>query len=339
MKNDNDSSTTTDNDAHTGGKSVNGFLLKSLNAATVSISEPLQGLWGGQGSIVRVSSDSPEHPSAVLKMITHDRNATHPRGWNSDASFQRKQQSYAVECCWYERYSHLCHEGCVVPQALGIQVSDSQRLILLEDLRPQYPARRAALDVDEVTVCLVWLAQFHAQFMGHEAPDLWEQGTYWHLSTRQDEFAAMEDGAIKQAATALDKRLRDAHFQTLVHGDAKVANFCFSDDLKRVAAVDFQYVGQGCGIRDVVYLLGSCLPESECQAFEQSLLAVYFGALRAALTKYRTLEDCEAIEQEWRGLYEIAWTDFYRFLLGWMPAHPKINGYTKTLAARALRAL
>jgi len=319
--------------------SVKAFLLDALQATTVTISEPLQSLWGGQGSIVSITSDSLNHPVAVLKMIRPDRDASHPRGWNSDASFQRKEQSYVVECCWYEHYAHHCSEQCKVPDALGVLASPDQRLILLEDLTPRYPVRCTRLEPEQVYVCLSWLAHFHAQFLRKETPGLWPQGNYWHLATRKDEFAAMADGGVKQAAQQLDHRLRASAFQTLLHGDAKVANFCFSGDLTRVAAVDFQYVGQGCGMSDLAYLLGSCLSESDCLHNEHLLLDQYFAALSDAMAADWSARDCLAIEQEWRDLYDVAWTDFYRFLLGWMPEHPKINLYTQRVAERALMNL
>ena len=48
-----------------------------------------------------------------------------------------------------------------------------------------------------------------------------------------------------------------------MHGDAKLANFLFTSDHSQVAGVDFQYVGGGCGMKDVAYLL-SCLDEDAC---------------------------------------------------------------------------
>ena len=92
---------------------------------------------------------------------------------------------------------------------------------------------------------------------------LWECGSYWHLGTRPDELAALEDGPLKTTAPLIDQALRQSQFQTIIHGDAKLANFCFARhhntaNGSTVAAVDFQYVGAGCGIKDVTYFLGSC---------------------------------------------------------------------------------
>ncbi len=87
----------------------------------------------------------------------------------------------------------------------------------------------------------------------------------------------MEDVELKQAAIRIDQILRASPYQTFVHGDAKLANFCFSSDGLQVAAVDFQYVGGGCGIKDVAYFISSCLHEEDCERYEDELLAWYFA--------------------------------------------------------------
>jgi len=142
----------------------------------------------------------------------------------------------------------------------------------------------------------------------------------------------MKEGALKQAAVKIDQILNNCQYQTLVHGDAKVANFCFSSNLKKVAAVDFQYIGGGCGMKDVVYFLGSCLDEQECELWQEELLDHYFNELKIGIDKSNKKISWQALETEWRKMYPVAWTDFYRFLLGWMPTHYKINSYTERLA-------
>ena len=60
----------------------------------------------------------------------------------------------------------------------------------------------------------------------------------------------------------------------LAHGDAKVANFCFTNDQHAVAAVDFQYVGGGIGTQDVIYFLGSFCSEAERMQARRTLLVL-----------------------------------------------------------------
>ncbi len=117
-----------------------------------------------------------------------------------------------------------------------------------------------------------------------------------------------------------------------------MANFCFDSQLNRVAAVDFQYVGRGCGMKDVAYFISSCLSEDECQKQESDLLDCYFLALKQALKGQRALDVAE-LEQDWRALYPYAWTDFFRFLKGWSPGHWKIHGYSQMLASQVLNDL
>ncbi|MEM9016505.1 MAG: oxidoreductase family protein, partial [Verrucomicrobiota bacterium] len=145
--------------------------------------------------------------------------------------------------------------------------------------------------------------------------------------------------ALKSAASPIDRRLRSARHQTLVHGDAKLANFCFSSDGSEIAALDFQYVGGGCGIKDVAYFIGSCLDESSCESREAELLNSYFASLRKALARRQPQVDVAELEAEWRELFPVAWTDFHRFLKGWCPGHWKINSYSERLAREVIATL
>lgn len=304
--------------------------------------QTLQSLWSGYGEIVRyrLSGHNACADTVVVKWVAPPTKAHHPRGWNTDRSHQRKLRSYDVEQHWYQHYARQCGEHCRVPVVYGVYqfpVDDqAHTVIALEDLDAAgYHLRKHQLDLPGVKQCLRWLANFHASFMGHKPEGLWPVGSYWHLDTRPDEFAAMSPGALKDAAEMLDRRLSQARFQTLVHGDAKVANFCFSEQ-GTVAAVDFQYVGGGCGIKDVAYFLGSCMNEDDCEDYEKECLDFYFSTLQQALADTQPTLDFAALEQEWRSLYAVAWTDFYRFLQGWMPGHAKINAYTLKLAEAVL---
>lgn len=188
----------------------------------------------------------------------------------------------------------------------------------------------------EIKACLSWLAHFHALFLGVAPDGLWAVGTYWHLETRPDELAAMDDAELKAAASDIDRILNECRFKTIVHGDAKLANFCFSPNGQDVAAVDFQYVGGGCGMKDVVYLLGSCIDEKQCEKKVPDLLDFYFTELKHSVKKD---VDFVSLEKEWREMFAFAWTDFHRFLLGWMPGHWKINRYSRQLTKEVLSKL
>jgi len=311
----------------------------SIGAVDIQVDANLQELWGGYGGIIRLKLDGTTHQTAILKLIAPPQQAQHPRGWNTPNSHQRKLRSYQVETHWYTHYSGLCTERCSVPSVLASGDDAACRWILMEDLTTHYPKRAASLTLAQASVCLHWLASFHAQFIGKTPSGLWPQGTYWHLDTRQDELNSMPEGELKGSAAALDKLLRECPYQSIVHGDAKVANFCFSNDKLAVAAVDFQYVGGGVGIKDVVYFLGSCLDEDVIEHNEAALLAVYFNALKDGISAGHSMALATQVELAWSSLYAIAWTDFYRFLEGWMPGHTKINRYTKSLAVRAFDQL
>ncbi len=316
------------------------FVLNTTGATAISSQQIIQTLWSGYGEIVRVELSGSDLSSAVLKYIVLPAETAHPRGWNTDRSHARKIKSYAVEMRWYHEWSVRCGERCRVARCYATTAAAGESMIVLEDLDAAgFSLRKSELDKAGVKLCLCWLANFHATFMGVRPEGLWLTGTYWHLETRPDELAAMAEGDLKKVAVALDERLNNCRYQTLVHGDAKVDNFCFATNGQAVAAVDFQYVGGGCGMKDVVYLLGSCLSERQCKQWQHELLGYYFVELKQALEIVNKPLEWDRLKAEWLSMYAIAWTDFYRFLLGWMPSHRKINPYTESLAAEAIATL
>lgn len=140
----------------------------------------------------------------------------------------------------------------------------------------------------------------------------------------------------KHYAQQLDDKLNKAAFKTLVHGDAKFENLCFHHNDKTVAAVDFQYVGTGSGVKDLAYLVGSCLPQEQLVEFDLFILPEYLKHLKQALAHYQVSLDFNALKAETYQLYPIAWADFYRFLLGWNPQSWKVCPYMKTKSALGL---
>ncbi|QCK14481.1 phosphotransferase [Mangrovivirga cuniculi] len=299
------------------------FILSNTDASAISKIEEIQELWSGYGQILRITLPDSEPKSVILKLINFRNASSHPRGWNTNISHQRKLHSYEVELEWYQQYSHLCNERCRVPKTLQIKEYDEQALILLEDLDlAGFPGRSLDLNPAQIKLCLSWLANFHGEFMMKKPEGLWEQGSYWHLDTRPDEFKEMENKRLQKAAPHIDQKLKDCKYKTIIHGDAKPANFCFSVNNDDVAAVDFQYVGGGCGMKDVAYLLGACT--SVDRITEEDYLNFYFKEFKSTINQNLKNDD---IEKEWRDLYPYAIADFQRFLNGWSPGHWKVNDH------------
>ena len=294
--------------------------------------ESVQSLWSGYGEIVRVHLRGADVPSVIVKWVEPPHDMKHPRGWSGRASHDRKLKSYRVEQCFYSGWIANDTASHRTARCHSAEATGHGWRFLLEDLDAAgYPRRCMSLNSAQLDHCLRWLASFHAHFLHRKPTGLWRVGTYWHLATRKEELKALRDPKLRGAAPALDAALNRCQFRTLVHGDAKVANFCFGAN--DVAAVDFQYVGGGCGIKDVAYFLSSCLTDGECEAQAPQHLDTYFRFLRQHLAAD---VDGDAVEREWRALYPAAWADFHRFLAGWAPDHWKIHRYTRRMTEQAL---
>ncbi|SBS36280.1 Phosphotransferase enzyme family protein [Marinomonas aquimarina] len=315
------------------------FIKHTLRADYVAKQQTLQSLWSGYGHISRYHvTVGNSCSSVILKAIDWGQVAEHPRGWQSDLAHQRKVHSYQVELNWYAHWAQAAHSIARMPKYLGHYATGSTLYLLLEDLDASgFDLRCASLDAAQVSVVLHWLASLHAHYLTTDpAPawpeGLWPQGTYWYLATRPNEWQAMKEGALKAAAEQLDQTIRNCPYQTLVHGDAKVANFCFSADLQEVAAVDFQYIGRGIGVQDVAYLLGSCLSEAQLAEHLDYLLDVYFSELaRCIIARGESPDLAEAVAQQWYQLFPVAWADFHRFIMGWCPTHAKNNAFSRRM--------
>jgi len=298
----------------------------------------VQSLWSGYGEIVRVSLECGDHASVIVKHVRpppcRDLDGAAAR------AHARKLRSYDVEMAWYRAHARRCDDACRAPHCLGVERDDEGWLFVLEDLDAAgFAERRHVLSERDVEECLGWLASFHATFVhrrqdAESFSDLWPIGTYWHLGTRSDELDAMPQGPLHDAASRIDAALESGLHRTLVHGDAKTANFCFASSNHRVAAVDFQYVGGGCGMKDVVYFF-SCLGAARCERSAERWLDAYFERLRSALSESSI--DGAALEHEWRALLPLAWADLERFLAGWARGHH--DRYAETMTQRALAQL
>jgi len=315
---------------------------RATGATEVEWGEPIQPLWGGYGELRRVQLLGAPIEGAIVKIVTPPAERAIARDPAKLRSHRRKLRSYEVELTFYQRFATACDAACRVPALVYGEARDGHFLFVLEDLDAAgFPVRKATCSPREIGACLAWLAAFHARFFGVEATSLWKVGSYWHLATRPDELSRLGSEQLRRAAAVIDRRLNSARFRSLVHGDAKLENFCFSRSGQSVAAVDFQYVGGGVGVKDVAYFLSSCLSSAECQAEIPGYLDIYFGSLRAELSRRsnRPAAELDALEAEWRALFSWAWSDFFRFLLGWAPEYAASDSYGEEQLRLVLNSL
>ena len=322
-------------------ESIHNRIIVVTGAVSIVSIDEIQPLWNNYGSLLRILlRGSSNFKTVILKLIQIPTELKHPKGFANNLSNQRKICSYEVEECWYNRFNDsVALSESPTPTCIDTWQTEDGTCILLEDLNNRgYSNRLYHCTRDNITTVIRWLANFHASHLNASAIGLWKCGTYWHLATRPDELNTIQGTRLHRFASFIDARLNTARFQTIIHGDAKLANFCFNQSGDAVAAVDFQYVGRGCGMKDLAYFISSCMTETEAKQSESFVLKVYFDFLQAAL-KESDIDD-QALETEWRSLYPVAVADFQRFILGWSPSHFKntstADQITETVMANIL---
>lgn len=299
--------------------------LISLHYKNVEITESITALWSGCGEIVRCRLDN---KACVIKAVSVPDQINHPRITQTEFSINRKRRSYEVEFHWYQQYAInlptqaralSCYET-LEQQQIKVMIFADFEAGGFTNAQPHH---------QHIEAILKWLAYFHAFHFEVTPTGLWQQGSYWHLATRPDEYETMPDSALKRQAKNIDKILRECQYRTLIHGDAKLANFAVNCSTMEVLGYDFQYVGGGVGVVDVMYFLGSCLNEQQLNDTADDYLANYFKYFSDAMQTFGHAKSTPVVIDAWRELWPVAWADFYRFLAGWSPEHTKINTYMR----------
>ncbi|KAL0633951.1 hypothetical protein Q9L58_007134 [Maublancomyces gigas] len=287
----------------------------------------LASLWSNYGHIYRLTLAASPRDTLILKLIQAP-----PASASSSSSHLRKLVSYRVERYFYAHLSTRL-PALLAPVARSYPVAPLSRhsALLLQDLTPTFPASSG-----NPHAVLRWLANFHATFWGtqdttpllttadagdDDAAGVWAQGGYWHLDTRRDEFADTT-GYASVCAFAEDVaarlKRRDVPGVTLLHGDCKSANIVFEPAGERCALYDFQYVGVGFGVQDVVYFVATSVRGGRLaeEGEEEALLRLYYAEVVAALERRGVVDVAytwEVVVEQW----ECALVDWMRFMAGW----------------------
>ncbi|KDO30876.1 hypothetical protein SPRG_04778 [Saprolegnia parasitica CBS 223.65] len=285
----------------------------SFPGATVQSKRELCSLWAGYGSIYQVFLSNGN--AVIVKSITPPR--------SNSVSNQRKLRSYEVEGYFY---AQLAPKSLArVPMVHAIERYDGPSFcFVLEDLSAPFPDNTYSLQGVYLDAALDWLANFHASYWNHANDDdgVGRDGGYWYLATRQEELASMGTDSLatklKAQAAAIDAKTRDPQYETLLHGDAKSANMLWkkaTDGSITCAWVDFQYVGQGLGARDLAYLLCSSTSRSalrDLDALLQRYLDTFLSAM-ATLGKDPHGYNLAKLKEH----FHWCLLDYVRFMAGW----------------------
>eukprot|EP00210_Caulerpa_lentillifera_P000186 g181.t1 len=294
----------------------------------------------------------------VVAKETHLR----PESFKDTEHYHRTKTAYEVEIAFYDYLMshHLTPLEARVPEMLYAQLELDSFFLVLEDLRDSEEldkprgCQKQELNSSETKLALDWLSSFHARFLGvrNLSNCLWPNGTFWSLEKRQREFERMTlewnrtcenfrevyptffsstkiiDLAfrLQSIAAQLDELLkRNESYKTLVHGDFKTANlFFYPND---VAACDFQWIGEGLGVKDLIYLLYSSVSPHSVLTQEDEFLKYYYDAF--VLKSGDPLMDKMYPWDEFKRDAEFAFLDYVRFLIGSMWGSVTPTSYIK----------
>ena len=296
-------------------------------------------LWKGYGEIMTVqATDCNGTESQLVIKQVHI-----PRHSELGEDHLRKVHSYRVESVFYREMSERMNSrGVIVPTVRLITgeldtscstfCKDGMSMsIVMDDLRTQgpcYERKGNQLNLEEGKAVLSWLAKFHAVnwqsihtlSSASIQGGLWQEATFWQLDSRSAELNAIDVDWIelKYLAKDIHDAIGGSKYRTIIHGDAKAANFLFFKEerdqgIARVAGYDFQYCGFGDAMRDVAYFLSCSIKPGVLYVHERDLLEHYHFQLVANLTEEQA---CGYSMDVLQNSYELCLVDLARFMAG-----------------------
>lgn len=290
--------------------------------ASVISQSQIASLWAGMGSIVRLQCRDSRGKASTI--IAKQIKCSNPQSFGD----KRKAASYHVEASFYgSKYCEVLSTRHICCQ--GLHTVDSGRGEITILMTPLPGETIHCMDGDVSKAAVRSVARLHAYFWGIEKANaavkagLAEQGTYWYLATRPDEYDNMSNHGLsrklKESARDIDEALKEHKYQTVCHGDLKACNMAMSTDPSYVTFVDFQYLGKACPAKDLAYLFvcGMDIDHDFEERQESELVKLYIDELAANGVGGGDKNASLPTLAEMRRALDLAYCDLYRWMLGW----------------------
>ncbi len=220
--------------------------------------------------------------------------------------------AYEREMRFYQHFSTDC--PLKPPKFYGGSdvTGEGDYLLLMEDLQPfRFVSQLDVLAAEDARACIDGLASMHAHYW--EQPELdrveslyqfsdWAEiytpiiASGWPLFQKDfgpliphEMFPMYEPG--NAAAGAIFQYFSRCRPKTLLHGDARIENFCFNRDTGAARAYDWQLAAAGPGIYDVMYFFANSVGPETLFDQGESLLRNYHAGLVAGGVRDYSFEE------------------------------------------------